>query len=150
MKRPKLLDLFCGAGGAAMGYYKAGFDVFGVDIVAQPNYPFDFHQDDALSFLKRRLDDFDVIHASPPCQHYSVASKSHNGNRQKHPDFIPDVSGFPPSKRWYFSFPVILTDIGFTAFVSLFLVYHRRDISRPKTIIDINSRNTRRTTVKHG
>lgn len=77
--KPRLLDLFCGAGGAGMGYHRAGFEVVGVDIKRQPNYPFEAIVADALEVLSRemvcgvwRLADFDAIHASPPCQAYSV------------------------------------------------------------------------------
>jgi DNA (cytosine-5)-methyltransferase 1 len=68
MTRPRLLDLFCGAGGAARGYQMAGFHVTGIDIRPQPRYAGDlFIQGDALH-PPVRLGDFDVIHASPPCQ----------------------------------------------------------------------------------
>ncbi len=71
--RPRLLDLFCGAGGAAVGYHRAGFDVVGVDINPQPHYPFEFHQGDAIEYLSETMaEGFDLIHASPPCQHYSI------------------------------------------------------------------------------
>jgi DNA (cytosine-5)-methyltransferase 1 len=35
MNKPKLLDLYCGAGGASKGYQRAGFYVVGVDINPQ-------------------------------------------------------------------------------------------------------------------
>ena len=75
MEKPRLLDLFCCAGGAAAGYHDAGFEVTGVDIVEQPNYPFDFICTDAMSLDERFLGEFDAIHASPPCQAYSVTAK---------------------------------------------------------------------------
>jgi DNA (cytosine-5)-methyltransferase 1 len=82
MARPRLLDLFCGAGGAAMGYYRAGFDVVGVDLKPQPHYPFEFHQGDAMTWS---LDGFDVIHASPPCQAYSITRNAHT---VEHPELV--------------------------------------------------------------
>jgi DNA (cytosine-5)-methyltransferase 1 len=73
--RPRALDLFCKAGGAGVGYDRAGFDVLGVDIEPQPNYPFAFVQADALDVLRHwRLDAFALIHASPPCHDWSTVS----------------------------------------------------------------------------
>lgn len=92
----RLLDLFCCAGGAGMGYHRAGLDVFGVDLEPQPRYPFPFHQGDVLEVLATlltggRVDfthpdgrvewlalaDFDVVHASPPCQLFSISANAH-------------------------------------------------------------------------
>jgi DNA (cytosine-5)-methyltransferase 1 len=87
--RPILLDLFCCAGGMAMGYYRAGFDVIGVDIAPQPNYPFEFHQMDALDALRwMNLDRCTAIHASPPCQAHSDLQKQ---SKREYEDFIPPV-----------------------------------------------------------
>lgn len=69
--KPKLLDLFCGAGGAGEGYARAGFLVEGVDINPQPRYPYTFRRMDALEYLRRFGHEYDVIHASPPCQVHS-------------------------------------------------------------------------------
>jgi DNA (cytosine-5)-methyltransferase 1 len=94
--RPRLLDLFCGAGGAAVGYHRAGFDVVGVDIRPQPHYPFEFIQADAIEFMAdylmhdvTRPIDFDAIHASPPCQAYSITRNLPWVDRSKHWDSIP-------------------------------------------------------------
>lgn len=86
MTRPRLLDLFCCAGGAAMGYHRAGFDVVGVDIAPQPHYPFAFVQADALAYVAEHGHEFDAIHASPPCQAYSTFTPL--THRDNHPDLI--------------------------------------------------------------
>ena len=74
----KILDLFCGAGGAGKGYMDAGFDVTGVDIADQPDYPGTFIQGDALAYLAAHGHEYDAIHASPPCQASSALSKGTN------------------------------------------------------------------------
>jgi hypothetical protein len=84
MDKPRLLDLFCGAGGAAMGYYRAGFEVVGVDNRPQPHYPFEFIQADALDIS---IQGFDAYHASPPCEHYSMMQNIEK-NKDVHPDLI--------------------------------------------------------------
>ncbi|WP_082509559.1 DNA cytosine methyltransferase [Microbacterium sp. Leaf179] len=104
MSAPRLLDLFCCAGGASTGYARAGYRVYGVDIVPRPNYPFPFHQGDALDVLARliageavpfthpdglvewlTLDDFAAVAASPPCQAYSITRHMHTN---EHPELV--------------------------------------------------------------
>lgn len=86
----RLLDLFCCSGGASVGYSRAGFEVVGVDIEPQPDYPFEFHQSDAIEFVKEHGHEFDFIHASPPCQSQSAITKGTNKGRV-YPDFIPET-----------------------------------------------------------
>lgn len=101
--KPRLLDLFCGAGGCSAGYERAGFDVVGVDIKPQPNYPFEFIQQDALSFVRDALRYesrfWDAIHASPPCQFATDYART--GAVGEHENLIPrtrallEASGLP-------------------------------------------------------
>ena len=83
--RPRLLDLYSCAGGAAVGYHRAGFEVVGVDIAFQKNYPYEFHQGDALKYLLEHWQEFDAIHASPPCQAFTNAQRIQG---RDHPDYI--------------------------------------------------------------
>jgi DNA (cytosine-5)-methyltransferase 1 len=85
--RPRLLDLFSGAGGAGMGYKWAGFDVTGVDIEHHHYPPGEFYQADAVEFVKQYGHEFDAIHASPPCQRYSTMTRA--ASRDNHPDLVP-------------------------------------------------------------
>jgi DNA (cytosine-5)-methyltransferase 1 len=113
--RPRLLDLFCGAGGAAMGYHRAGFEVVGVDIKPQPHYPFEFHRADTLNYP---LDGFDTYHASPPCQAYSEATPM--TTKGTHPQLIkamhniliktgkPYVIENVEGARWHLENPIML------------------------------------------
>jgi DNA (cytosine-5)-methyltransferase 1 len=87
MKAPRLLDLFCSAGGASEGYRRAGFDVVGVDIKPQPRYPFEFIVGDALEVAARIGHEFDAIAASPPCQAHSSMRKGRWKDRE-HPDLV--------------------------------------------------------------
>lgn len=87
--RPKLLDLFCGAGGCSVGYYRAGFQVEGVDVAPQKNYPFPFTQANAMDVLADPawLSRYDVVHASPPCQRFSRATVG-SGDPDRYPDLL--------------------------------------------------------------
>ena len=97
--RPLLLDLFAGAGGAAVGYHRAGFDVVGVDLHPQPNYPFRFIQADAVEVARMLLvrniwkDLWRVaaVHASPPCQGYSAMSSCRPGLADQYPRLIEPI-----------------------------------------------------------
>jgi len=91
----KLLDLFCGAGGASAGYAAAGFEVHGVDLKHGKRYPYTYVRADVLDVLrdKNYLDQFDVIHASPPCQTHSITQHLRNaqGKTTSKLDLIPQT-----------------------------------------------------------
>ena len=91
----KLLDLFCGAGGASAGYAAAGFEVHGVDLKHGKRYPYTFVRADVLDILrdKNYLNQFDVIHAGPPCQTHSITQHLRNaqGKTTSKLDLIPET-----------------------------------------------------------
>lgn len=87
MSKPRLLDLFCGAGGATRGYQIAGFHVTGVDVNPQPHYIGDaFHQADAMTFPL--VEGFDAIHASPPCKAHTTLAAIH---KRDHPNLLTPI-----------------------------------------------------------
>ncbi len=85
MRKPRLLDAFCGGGGSAVGYARAGFNVTGIDNRPQPRFPFAFIQGNALEYLAEHGREFDVITASPPCQAYSRTQRIHG---REYPDLL--------------------------------------------------------------
>ena len=138
--KPRLLDLFCGAGGCSAGYVAAGFEVVGVDIADQPNYPFRFHKLDAMEVAYGlmvdvsiipgyEVGDFDAVHASPPCQFASLVTP----DKSKHSNLIPETrrrlqgSGLPyvienvPGAREHLIDPVQICGSG----LGLTLIRHR-------------------------
>jgi len=86
--KPIILDAFCKAGGAGMGYHLAGFDVVGVDIEPQPNYPFEFIQADAIEFILNRGKEFNALHTSPPCQEYSKSTAPQKAKGKTYTDLV--------------------------------------------------------------
>lgn len=96
-ERPRLLDLFCCAGGAGTGYARAGWQVTGMDIEPQPHYPFRFQERDVLEIATNSLAlhwirrNFDVIHASPPCQEFTVYRNARPNAKPKWPNLIPQT-----------------------------------------------------------
>ena len=81
----RVLDLFCGAGGAGAGYARAGFEVVGVDLRPMPRYPFEFHQADALEYVAEHGHEFDLIHSSPPCQAHM---RLRHWTKKEYPDLV--------------------------------------------------------------
>jgi DNA (cytosine-5)-methyltransferase 1 len=88
MTKPRLLDLFSGPGGAAMGYARAGWEVVGVDVKHHRGYHFEVLIGDALEVGEAYGPLFDAVHASPPCQRYSAGTRAHSGRADLHPDLV--------------------------------------------------------------
>jgi DNA (cytosine-5)-methyltransferase 1 len=82
-----VLDACCGAGGAALGYHLAGYEVVGVDIAPQPRYPFSFVQADAIEYVADHGHEYDLVHGSWPCEHYARVTRW-RGSPDNHPDLL--------------------------------------------------------------
>jgi hypothetical protein len=107
--RPRVLDLFSCAGGAAMGYHRAGFEIYGCDIADRPRYPFAYHRGDALAYLADlittgAIERYTLVHASPPCQAgcaLTVGTNASQGWGGTHTDLVAvtrellDATGLP-------------------------------------------------------
>jgi DNA (cytosine-5)-methyltransferase 1 len=81
----RILDLFCGAGGASTGYYLAGIahnltkvEITGIDIKHGKRYPFNYVRKDVTTLVASDLQEYDFIHASPPCQTFSITKNLRN------------------------------------------------------------------------
>lgn len=90
MRRPRLLDAYCCAGGASVGYERAGFDVEGVELNPRPDYPFKQYEGDAVAFIREHGHKYDVIVGSPPCQAHTTLTKGNRGRgwSDEHVDLI--------------------------------------------------------------
>ncbi len=114
MRRKRILDAFCCAGGAAKGYHDAGFEVVGVDIAPQPNYPYEFHQGDAIEFIRDHGHEFDAVHSSPPCQDACALTA---GNRRRagwtdtHTDLIPPTRKVLADVRARTGIPTVMENV---------------------------------------
>jgi DNA (cytosine-5)-methyltransferase 1 len=115
MRRPRLLDLYCGQGGVARGYHAAGFDVVGVDTFAtfaQSRYPYESVKADAIEYLAGNAHRFDAIHASPPCQHASAgtrAMRAHGDDR--HPELIGPTRELLEAWHWATGTPYVIENV---------------------------------------
>jgi len=140
MKKYRLLDAFSGAGGAGTGYHRSGFEVTGVDIEPQKRYPFEFHQGDALEFIRNHGHEFDVIHASPPCQAFTWSSAKHRNLGKTYPDFLEatrdalKLTGKPYIIENVMGAPLVNPFVLCGTMFSLRVIRHRKFETNPKFV----------------
>ena len=114
MRRMRILDGCCCAGGAAKGYHDAGFEVIGVDIAPQPNYPYEFHQGDAIEFIRDHGHEFDAVHISPPCQNacaLTAGNRRRTGWIDNHVDLIPAARAVLADVRARAGIPTVMENV---------------------------------------
>ncbi|WP_086840629.1 DNA cytosine methyltransferase [Amycolatopsis kentuckyensis] len=114
MRRKRILDACCCSGGAAKGYHDAGFEVVGVDIAPQPNYPYEFHQGDAIEFIDDHGHEFDAAHISPPCQNacaLTAGNRRRAGWTDNHIDLIPPARAALARLRARTGIPTVLENV---------------------------------------
>ena len=107
--RPLLVALFCCGGGAAVGYQRAGFDVLGVDIVRQPEFPFAFEQGDALTFAIPP--EAIAIHASPPCKAHTSSLTFAGGPPPSLFDVHPDLIAPTRARLLVIGLPYVIENV---------------------------------------